>query len=78
MTELSGRTALVTGGGTGLGAAIARELDIELIATGTELYGVAPVADPLQALGPISDGDAVLVKASRVAGLEKIADALLV
>jgi UDP-N-acetylmuramyl pentapeptide synthase len=31
----------------------------------------------LAALGPIGDGDAVLVKASRVAGLEKIAEALL-
>jgi UDP-N-acetylmuramoyl-tripeptide--D-alanyl-D-alanine ligase len=58
-------------------AAIVHELGIELIATGTELYGVAPVADPVMALGPIGEGDAVLVKASRVAGLEKIADALL-
>ena len=53
-------------------------LGIEVIATGTELYGTAPVDDPLQALGPIGDGDAVLVKASRVAGLERIAEALLV
>jgi UDP-N-acetylmuramoyl-tripeptide--D-alanyl-D-alanine ligase len=58
-------------------AAIVHELGIELIATGTELYGVAPVADPVMALGPIGEGDAVLVKASRVAGLEKIAHALL-
>jgi UDP-N-acetylmuramoyl-tripeptide--D-alanyl-D-alanine ligase len=58
-------------------AAIAGELAIELIATGTELYGVDPVDDPLQALGPIGEGDAVLVKASRVAGLERIAEALL-
>ena len=59
-------------------AGVARELGIEVIATGTELYGMAPVDDPLQALGPIGDGDAVLVKASRVAGLERIAEALLV
>jgi UDP-N-acetylmuramoyl-tripeptide--D-alanyl-D-alanine ligase len=59
-------------------AGVARELGIEVIATGTELYGTAPVDDPLQALGPIGDGDAVLVKASRVAGLERIAEALLV
>ena len=58
-------------------AAIVHELGIELIATGTDLYGVAPVADPVMALGPIGEGDAVLVKASRVAGLEKIAHALL-
>jgi len=58
-------------------AAIARELDIELIATGTELYGVAPVDDPVAAAGQLGEGDAVLVKASRVAGLEKVAEALL-
>jgi UDP-N-acetylmuramoyl-tripeptide--D-alanyl-D-alanine ligase len=58
-------------------ASIARELDIELIATGTELYGVAPVADPLLALGALGEGDAVLVKASRVAGLERLVEALL-
>jgi UDP-N-acetylmuramoyl-tripeptide--D-alanyl-D-alanine ligase len=58
-------------------AAIARELDIHVIATGTDLYGSPPVDDPLAALGPIGEGDAVLVKASRVAGLEKIAEALL-
>jgi UDP-N-acetylmuramoyl-tripeptide--D-alanyl-D-alanine ligase len=50
---------------------------IELIATGTDLYGVTPVDDPIAALGPVGDGDAVLVKASRVAGLERVA-ALLV
>ena len=50
---------------------------IELIATGTDLYGVAPVDDPVAALGAIGDGDAVLVKASRVAGLERVAQALL-
>ena len=58
-------------------AAIARELGIEVIAIGTDLYGSPPVDDPLQALGPVGEGDAVLVKASRVAGLERIADALL-
>jgi UDP-N-acetylmuramoyl-tripeptide--D-alanyl-D-alanine ligase len=58
-------------------AVIARELDIELIVTGTELYGSRPVDDPLLALGPVGEGDAVLVKASRVAGLERIAEALL-
>jgi len=58
-------------------AAIARDLGIEVIATGTDLYGTPAVDDPLAALGPIGEGDAVLVKASRVAGLEKIANALL-
>jgi UDP-N-acetylmuramoyl-tripeptide--D-alanyl-D-alanine ligase len=57
-------------------AATATELGIELIATGTDLYGVEPIDDPLAALGPVGDGDAVLVKASRVAGLDRVADAL--
>ena len=58
-------------------AAIASELDIDLIATGTHLYGTTPVDDPVAALGAIGEGDAVLVKASRVAGLERVAQALL-
>lgn len=58
-------------------AAHARDLGIELIATGTDLYGVAPVDDPLAGLGPLGPGDAVLVKASRVAGLDRLAAALL-
>jgi UDP-N-acetylmuramoyl-tripeptide--D-alanyl-D-alanine ligase len=58
-------------------ASIARELGIELIATGTDLYGTTPTDDPVTALGTIGDGDAVLVKASRVAGLERVAQALL-
>jgi UDP-N-acetylmuramoyl-tripeptide--D-alanyl-D-alanine ligase len=53
------------------------ERGIEVIAVGTDLYGVRPVADPINALGEIGDGDAVLVKASRVAGLERVAQALL-
>jgi UDP-N-acetylmuramoyl-tripeptide--D-alanyl-D-alanine ligase len=58
-------------------AEAARSRGIELIATGTELYGVTAVDDPVAALGPIGDGDAVLVKASRVAGLERIVEQLL-
>lgn len=54
-------------------AATAAELGIELIATGTDLYGVESVDDPLAALGTIGVGDAVLVKASRVAGLDRLA-----
>jgi UDP-N-acetylmuramoyl-tripeptide--D-alanyl-D-alanine ligase len=55
-------------------AALARELGIELIAVGTDRYGVAPVdiEGALVALGQLGDGDAVLVKASRVAGLERL------
>jgi UDP-N-acetylmuramyl pentapeptide synthase len=48
-----------------------------VIATGTDLYGIAPVDDPVTAIGPLGPGDAVLVKASRVAGLDRVAAALL-
>ena len=53
------------------------ERGIEVIAVGTDLYGIRPVADPIAALGEIGAGDAVLVKASRVGGLERVAIALL-
>ncbi len=55
----------------------ARERGIELIAVGTELYGVASSDDPLAAVGALGDEAAVLVKASRVAGLDRVAAALL-
>lgn len=61
-------------------AALAGELGVELVAVGTDLYGVEPVADTdaaVQALGELGDGDAVLVKGSRVARLEVLAEALL-
>ena len=54
-------------------AATAAELGIEVIATGTDLYGSVPVDDPIAALGAVGAGDAVLVKASRVAGLDRVA-----
>jgi UDP-N-acetylmuramoyl-tripeptide--D-alanyl-D-alanine ligase len=53
------------------------ELGIEVIAVGTDLYGIRPVGDPVSALGELGEGDAVLVKASRVGGLERVAQALL-
>lgn len=61
-------------------AELADELGIRLVAVDTDLYGVAPVAGvdgALGALGPLDGGDAVLVKASRVVGLERLAAALL-
>lgn len=58
-------------------ARYAAALGIELVAVGTPLYGVAGVDDPLLAVAPMGPGDAVLVKASRVAQLDKLA-ALLV
>ena len=58
-------------------AAYAAERDIELIAYGTDLYGVTPTDDPVAVLGSLAGGDAVLVKASRMVGLERVAAALL-
>jgi UDP-N-acetylmuramoyl-tripeptide--D-alanyl-D-alanine ligase len=50
------------------------------VAVGAPAYGGEDVPDvdaALAALGAVGDGDAVLVKASRVAGLERVAHALL-
>ncbi|MEY2422522.1 MAG: UDP-N-acetylmuramoyl-tripeptide--D-alanyl-D-alanine ligase [Acidimicrobiaceae bacterium] len=64
-------------------AQFARDLGIELIAVGTADYGIAPVDDvddallELADLADLADGDAVLVKGSRVAGLEALAARLL-
>jgi UDP-N-acetylmuramoyl-tripeptide--D-alanyl-D-alanine ligase len=62
-------------------AALAHRLGIRLVAVGTELYGgevVAGVAEAAELLIPLRPSDAVLVKASRVAGLEELAARLLV
>ena len=52
---------------------------VELIAVGTDLYGVDPVDDPLAVLDAESIGSdtAILVKGSRSAGLERLAQALI-
>jgi UDP-N-acetylmuramoyl-tripeptide--D-alanyl-D-alanine ligase len=57
--------------------AYARSLGVELVVVGTDLYGVTPTDDPLGALGSLSSGDAVLVKGSRVVGLERVVAQLL-
>ena len=60
--------------------ALAAELGIEVISVDAAGYGVQDVPDlaaALVALGPVGEGDAVLVKGSRVAGLERLAAALL-
>jgi UDP-N-acetylmuramoyl-tripeptide--D-alanyl-D-alanine ligase len=54
-------------------ARYAADRGVELITVGTDLYGIAPTSDATAALGPISGGVAVLVKGSRVAGLEALA-----
>ncbi len=53
----------------------AASLGVELIAVGTDAYGVAPVGidEVTERLGSLAGGDAVLVKASRAAGLERVA-----
>jgi UDP-N-acetylmuramoyl-tripeptide--D-alanyl-D-alanine ligase len=53
------------------------ERGIEVLAHGTDLYGLEPTDDPVAALGSIASGDAVLVKASRAAGLERVAAGLV-
>jgi UDP-N-acetylmuramoyl-tripeptide--D-alanyl-D-alanine ligase len=58
-------------------AALAASLGIELIPTATPLYGPPAADDPVGTLGPLRQGDAVLVKASRAARLERTAAALL-
>jgi UDP-N-acetylmuramoyl-tripeptide--D-alanyl-D-alanine ligase len=60
--------------------ALAAELGIRLIAIDAPEYGgeqAGDVDDALDRLGEVGDGDAVLVKASRAAGLEKLAARLL-
>jgi len=59
---------------------LAERLGVELLAVGTEAYGLAPfdgLDDAVAALGSLGPGDAVLVKASRVARLERLAARLV-
>ncbi|MGB3412999.1 MAG: UDP-N-acetylmuramoyl-tripeptide--D-alanyl-D-alanine ligase [Microthrixaceae bacterium] len=63
-------------------AVLSADLGIELLAVGTDLYGVESVPDIAAATQFLRDwnpgaGDAVLVKGSRVAGLEMVAQELL-
>jgi UDP-N-acetylmuramoyl-tripeptide--D-alanyl-D-alanine ligase len=58
-------------------AELVADLGIELVAVGTDLYGIDPADDPVTAVGRLRSGDAVLVKASRVAGLDRLAAELL-
>jgi UDP-N-acetylmuramoyl-tripeptide--D-alanyl-D-alanine ligase len=57
----------------------AGRLGIELVAVGTDLYGPAPLAPERvpEALGTLGKGVAVLVKASRAAALEAVAEDLI-
>lgn len=58
---------------------LARELGVEVVAVGAPAYGghaVADVSGVVAALGDLTEGDAVLLKGSRVAGLERLVDML--
>ncbi len=59
-------------------AALAARLGVELIAVSTPDYGVEPVAPEEVAtrLGEVGPGTAILVKGSRVAALERVAERL--
>lgn len=61
--------------------ALARNLGITLALAYEEqdfgLVTVTSIDDALEALGPLGAGDVVLVKGSRVAGLERVAEALV-
>jgi UDP-N-acetylmuramoyl-tripeptide--D-alanyl-D-alanine ligase len=59
--------------------ALARELGIAVVAVGVPAYGGTDVADldgAVAAVGDLGPGDAVLLKGSRVAGLERLVDLL--
>jgi UDP-N-acetylmuramoyl-tripeptide--D-alanyl-D-alanine ligase len=58
-------------------AALARRDDIELIAVDTSLYGVDSntLQSAIARVAEFGDGDAVLVKGSRIAGLERLVHA---
>ena len=61
-------------------ARLAAELGIRVLAVGTEAYGTEHVDDidaAFAALAPLGPDDAVLVKGSRVVGLERLAARLL-
>lgn len=58
-------------------AAEAAALGIELIVVGTDLYGIEPTDDVRSVIGGLGPDVAVLVKASRSAGLERVVAQLL-
>jgi UDP-N-acetylmuramoyl-tripeptide--D-alanyl-D-alanine ligase len=59
-------------------ADLARTLGIQVVAVETDLYGIAPVSlsEAIDLVSSLGSTDAVLVKGSRVAGLERLVDAV--
>jgi len=58
-------------------AALAFELGVELVAVGTDMYGIEPTDDVSRTVGQTGPTTAVLLKGSRVAGLERFVDEFL-
>ncbi len=58
-------------------AELAASLGIEVVAVGTGAYGVPPAEDVEAVLALLAAGDAALFKASRAAGLERLAHQVL-
>ena len=58
-------------------AELAESMGIELIPVDCDWYGIAPTSDPMRAIGVLDGDAAVLVKASRSAGLDRFARQLL-
>jgi UDP-N-acetylmuramoyl-tripeptide--D-alanyl-D-alanine ligase len=61
-------------------SALAGRLGVDVLAVGTDCYGtrsVGGIDEAVAAVGRLGPGDAVLVKASRVAGLERLAARLI-
>ncbi|HEY3811301.1 MAG TPA: UDP-N-acetylmuramoyl-tripeptide--D-alanyl-D-alanine ligase [Acidimicrobiales bacterium] len=59
---------------------LAARLGVEVVVVSTDAYGMRPLAGidaAIEELGPLGRGDAVLVKASRVAALERLAARLV-
>jgi UDP-N-acetylmuramoyl-tripeptide--D-alanyl-D-alanine ligase len=59
-------------------ASLAKQNQIELVAVETDLYGVQPISfsQARQILSALGEGDLVLVKGSKVAGLVRLCDGL--
>jgi UDP-N-acetylmuramoyl-tripeptide--D-alanyl-D-alanine ligase len=57
--------------------AVARELGIGVVAVGTADYGIEPAADVGPVVAELGEGDALLVKGSRAAGLERVVQAVM-
>ena len=58
-------------------AALCRAHEIELVAVGTDLYGAPQRDDALSVLRSLTAADAVLVKGSRIAGLERLVELIV-